>query len=801
MCACKLDWSEQLIVLRHLREGKLPAERIFLGADSLPRQLMSRLNPSDTRILAAETEQLTEPFVRVEGTSERYRFFPAAEELPLSGLWHDPVPFSDAGKQDTFLKIRPKKAEDLAKKSAEPFPPDPSGLPMMAPKSLSLSEQQLKTAPRASMQYAADDIAVYPGNIPMDNIVDLQEKALFKSFEKLSQDAVVENLLLNAVRPGFRHGVIQQLQQPTEKQWKEQNAQKGRERAAAGAPKVKGASALTQSSGKEKAASAAGKKKVTFDLSDSRSKVLKIDDSDNSESDDAPAKLIQQLQMMQRNIQAEQKARKEVRSEPPASDEVLESNNEVSGERSVQELITRCSLKLKALKGTKGRTSAEPPPWNSVAAPEGMKRPSRLLRDIEAMEAREADLNYDYREPGTNPRNDATTLLLPQPTEESISLTCSKGLQGLRALRGRPRVRSPRSMPKAELVCLSRSLLPNCPGWEEDALASVEEAPESLLTKETENSQQPSYEIYHDTPTPPEHLIDSTPTFEELEQQFLPTTGYPHDSKRSNYPAAIPQFVSRLSSTQSSRMAVPPAAAVMYALPKESGGPPFVEAMPTDPRSGASQTTETALAKLSAEEMRNIEELVAGGFVALQRQARRVDYRHKWEEEKVRLKMIINEPIHARDPEFLERQEQLLSKWQYPSKEISPGYYIKEANLEEERLSILASKKRRSIFDLQSEKRRSFTNTTQSNSLMSISQRRGSFTMRTVQCSSFLLREFRGTATMLCEPQPLRYCALCCLRDRGSERDEGARRGSVAKATAGGGTGEGNAHKGKYLRA
>lgn len=697
-------------LIRTIRARGLPPGQAFLCADSLSRQLMSRLNPSDTRLLAGETEQLTEPFVRVEGTSERYRFFPASEELPLSGLWHDPVPFSDAGKGQTALQIGPRKSQERGKESeGRTLPPDPTGLPMTPPKPLPLSEEQVKTAPRAAMQYAKDDISVYPGGILMDTVVDIQEKALFKSFEQLPQDAVIENLLLEAVRPGFKRGVAQQLQQPTEQQWRQQKEQALAERSKARKAKPPPPGTLEPSAKVvEKAAPTAGRKKVTFDLPNSPPASGGGDSTRTF--DEQPENLLLQLHrlqyMQQLQAEAQQVSKREERLLGAGPSSSLEAAGESGEDKSVHELITRCSLKLKTLKGAKSPQSAEPPPPNSTTAPKGVTRPSRLLKDIEAVEARrlerEADEEGDFLFT-LGKKNGSSTLLLPHPTEEPISLACSKGLQGLRALRGRPRVRSPQSMPKAGLICLSRSLLPDRSNFEDNAFISEEEAAENMHAKITEKIDRPSYEIYHGTPTPLEDLDDTTPTLEELAQNFLPTTSYPHDSERSNYPVTIPAWVSRLSKAQNNKMAVPPAAAVLYAMPKDTGGPPIVESMPTDPHSGASQTTEVALAKMSAQEMRNIEELVAGGFVALQRQAHTVDYRHRWEEEKVRLKMIVNEPIHARDPQFMERQEQLLSKWKYPADEISPGYYIKEANLEEVRQSILASKKRRSIFDLQSE--------------------------------------------------------------------------------------------------
>lgn len=674
----------------------------FLGGDTLPRQLISRLNASDTRLLAGETEQLTVPYVRVEGTSERYSYFPASEELPLSGLWHDPALFSDAGKGQTALQFKPKEPPKApAQSSRISLPPDPSGLPMTPPRPLSLSEQQVRTAPRAAMQYAAEDISVYPGGIPMENVVDLQEKALFKSFEQLSQDSIVENLMLDAVRPGFKRGVIQQLQQPTNKQWREQR----RAEAIAAKNEEKPVDPAGQPKKTEGAATTSGKR-VTFDLPSS-SPQEKISEAKESESRlEQLTERLQQIRCAHQTQETQKKAIVSGVSQGPPSDAPPKGTHEFVGDTFVNELISRCSLKLRTLNGGMKVSSVEPKPRNSTVAPKEMTRPSRLLKDIEAVEVRrkQRDGNklgaHGFR---SRQHHEDATLYLPQPTEESISIRCSKGMQGLRALRGRPRIRSPPSMPKADLLCLSKSLLPASQDADAGSFISEEEAVERMHDNAPDSIDRPSYEVYHTTPTPPEDLVDATPSLEELSRNFVPTTGYPHDANNNtNYPAAIPAFVSRLSKSQDSRMSVPPAAAVLYAIPKESEACSIVEAMPTDPRSGASQITEAALANMSAKEIRNVEELVAGGFVALQRQTHKLDYRNPWEDEKLHLKMIVNEPIHSRDPLFTERQNQLLNKWKYPANEISPGYYIKEASLEDIRQAILANKKQRSIFDLQS---------------------------------------------------------------------------------------------------
>ncbi|CDJ52982.1 hypothetical protein, conserved [Eimeria brunetti] len=682
----------------------LPAVETFLGGDTLPRQLIARLNASDTRLLAGETEQLTAPFVRVEGTSEKYRFFPASEELPLSGLWHDPPLFSDAGKGQTALRFKPKEPSAAhAKSSLSSLPPDPSGLPMTPPRPISLSEEQVKTAPRAAMQYAPEDISVYPGGITMENAVDLQEKALFKSFERLSQDSIVENLMLDAVRPGFKRGVVQQLQQPTTKQWREQQRAESIKAKKAEKTPAEPNEPPTKT---EKAAASSGKK-VTFDLPSSSSP-QQIGASEGKEAESQLEQLTQRLRQIQREHHANETHRKESASGalPSAtSDAPPTGTDEFVGDTLVNELISRCSLKLRTLNGGMKFSSVEPKPQNSTVAPKEMTRPSRLLRDIEAVEVRR-NQKKGGNKPGVNgfspgQQRDDGILYLPQPTEESISLKCSKGIQGLRALRGRPHIRSPQTMPKADLVCLSRTVVPASSDVEEESFISEEEAAENMHEKVIDLIDRPSYEIYHSTPTPPEDLVDATPSLKELARNFVPTTGYPHDANNNNYPAAVPAFVSRLSKSQDSRMSVPPAGAVLYAIPKESGACSIVEAMPTDPRSGASQITEAALANMSAKEIRNVEELVAGGFVALQRQTHKIDYKNPWEDDKLHLKMIVNEPIHARDPLFMQRQKELLDKWKYPANEISPGYYIKEANLEEVRQAILASKQQRSIFDLQ----------------------------------------------------------------------------------------------------
>ncbi|KAL8269736.1 hypothetical protein Esti_006335 [Eimeria stiedai] len=679
---------------------ELPPQQAFLGGDSLPLQRFSRLNPSETRIFAGETEQLTEPFVRVEGTSEKYRFYPASEELPLSGLWHTPVGFSDAGKGQTALKFREKKEKKKEEAEATPLASDPSGLPMARPKALSLPQGRVEAAPRACMQYAPEDIAVYPGGIPMDNVLDLQEKALFKVFEEPSKDTVVENLMLEAVRPGLKRGVAQQLQQPTEQQWMQHQEELRAERARRKKTQGKQGALKPKT---DKTASPNLPKKVTFDMSSSSTGLPKDENQFGREGDENPNRMLQQLQQLHHmqlaQLESQEASTRASEKEGRAFSTAGVSSSEVAAEKSVNDLITRCALKLNTLKGTKAPQSAEPAPPNAVTAPKAMSRPARLLKAIEVAEAHRRER---VGKPGSKqPEEGAAMLLLPQSSEQPVSSSISKSLQGLRALSERPKVRSPRSMPRAELVCLSRSLLPERPAWEEDDFITEEEAAENVHAKVKATVEQPSYEVFHGTPTPKEDLTNATPTLAELEQHFLPTTGYPHDTKRSNYPAAIPSWVSRLFKSENSKMAVPPAAAVLYAMPKEGGGGPAVEAMPTDPRSGASQTTEEALSKLSQQDIRNIEELVAGGFVALQRQTHSIDYRHKWEEEEVRLKMIFNEPVHAKEPYFLDRQNLLLSKWAYPAEQISPGYYVKEANLEEERQAILASKKKRSIFDLQ----------------------------------------------------------------------------------------------------
>ncbi|KAL8432167.1 hypothetical protein ACSSS7_004779 [Eimeria intestinalis] len=615
---------------------ELPAQQAFLGGNSLPLQRFSRLNPSDARLLAGETEQLSEPFVRVEGTSEKYRFYPASEELPLSGLWHTPVGFSDAGKGQTALRFREKKGDEnrTEEGKARPLAPDPSGLPMTPPKPLSLPQSRVEAAPRACMQYAPEEIAVYPGGIPMDNVLDLQEKALFNVFEEPSKDTLVENLMLEAVRPGLKRGVAQQLQQPTEQQWMQEQEELREEKARR---KKTGGKKGVPSPKTQKATSSGLPKKVTFDVPSSSSRLAKGEEQLGREGDENPNRMLQQLQQLHHmqlaQLESQEESTRASEKEGPAGAAGVPSS-EVAAEKSVNDLITRCALKLNTLKGaTRGPQSAEPAPPNSVTASKSMSRPARLLKAIEAAEARRQ--GREGKPLSKQADEGAATLLLPQSSEEPVSTSISKSLQGLRALRERPRVRSPRSMPRAELVCLSRSLLPERPVWEEDEFISEEEAAENVHAKVKATVEQPSYEVYHGTPTPKEDLTDATPTLAELEQHFLPTTGYPHDTKRSNYPAAIPSWVSRLSKSENSKMAVPPAAAVLYALPKEGAGGPAVEAMPTDPRSGASQTTEEALSKLSQQDIRNIEELVAGGFAALQRQAHSIDYRHKWEEEEV----------------------------------------------------------------------------------------------------------------------------------------------------------------------
>ncbi|KAL8444367.1 hypothetical protein Emed_006264 [Eimeria media] len=634
---------------------ELPPQQAFLGGDSLPLQRFSRLNPSDARLFAGETEQLNEPFVRVEGTSEKYRFYPASEELPLSGLWHTPVQFSDAGKGQTALRFREKKREEEERggnTEARALTPDPTGLPMTRPKPLSLPQRRVEAAPRACMQYAPEDIAVYPGGIPMDNVLDLQEKALFKVFEEPSKDTVVENLMLEAVRPGLKRGVTQQLQQPTEQQWMHQQEELRAEKAKRDKPQGKQGVSTPKT---QKTGSSSMPKKVTFDLSSSSasfsSGLVKEEDQFGREGDENPNRMLQQLQqlhyMQLAQLESQEEAHKASEWEGPAAAAAAAAG--VTAEKSVNDLITRCALKLNTLKGTTRPQSAEPAPPNSVTAAKTMSRPARLLKAIEAAEARrQGRQGREGRQAlGKRQEEDAATLLLPQSSEQPVSTSISKSLQGLRALRERPKVRSPRSMPRAELVCLSRSLLPERPAWEEDEFISEEEAAENVHAKVKATVEQPSYEVFHGTPTPKEDLTNATPSIAELEQHFLPTTGYPHDDKRSNYPAAIPSWVSRLSKSENSKMAVPPAAAVLYALPKEGGGAPAVEAMPTDPRSGASQTTEEALSKLSQQDIRNIEELVAGGFAALQRQAHSIDYRHKWEEEepeKIKKPEVFKEP-------------------------------------------------------------------------------------------------------------------------------------------------------------
>ncbi|CDJ32103.1 uncharacterized protein EMH_0042130 [Eimeria mitis] len=642
-----------------------PVAETFLGGDTLPRQLISRLNASDVRLLAGETEQLTAPFVRVEGTSEKYRFFPASEELPLSGLWHDPPLFSDAGKGQTALKFKPKEPLGTTNSNTRSLPPDPSGLPMVPPRPISLSEQQVKTAPRAAMQYTPEDITVYPGGIPVENVVDIQEKALFKSFEQLSQDSVVENLMLEAVRPGFKRGAIQQLQQPTDMQWREQQHwEKTRAKKAEGEAVVP-AEPPTKT---ERAAQTSGKK-VTFDLPSSSSP-QQMSSSGTNYAEGELEQLTERLHQIQHANQShETQKRADVSGVVPgsASDGLLKGTHESTGDTFVNELISRCSLKLRTLSGDTKFSSVEPKPRNSTVAPKEITRPSRLLKDIEAVEIRRNQRGGS--KPGVEGNRSGqhkagSTLYLPQPTEEPISLKCSKDV-------------------------------------DEESFVSEEEAVEHIHDTVIDPMDKPSYEVYHSTPTPPEDLVDATPTLDELTRNFLPTTGYPHDANNNDYPAAVPAFVSRLSKSRDSRMSVPPAAAVLHAIPKESDACSIVQAMPTDPRSGASQITEVALANMSGKEIRNVEELVAGGFVALQRQTHKLDYRNPWEDDKLHLKMIVNEPIHARDPLFAERQNELLNKWKYPANEISPGYYIKEANLEDVRQAILANKQKRSIFDLQ----------------------------------------------------------------------------------------------------
>ncbi|CDI85728.1 hypothetical protein EPH_0060570 [Eimeria praecox] len=517
----------------------------------------------------------------------------------------------------------------------------------------------------------------------MENVVDIQEKALFKSFEQLSQDSVVENLMLDAVRPGFKRGAIQQLQQPTNQQWRKQREA---EKAKAMKAEEKPLGPADTPSKTERMA-ATGGKKVTFDLPSSPSQ-QQVSSSGTKETEDQLKQLTERLQQIQREHDSHDTQKRASASGAlpcSASDASSKGTHESAGDSFVNELISRCSLKLRTLNGGVKFSSVEPKPQNSAVAPKEMSRPSRLLKDIEAAEARRNQRDGNKPgEGGSRPQHpEDPTLYLPQPTEEPIALTCSKGMQGLRALRGRPHIRAPQSMPNADLVCLSRSLLPTSSDVVEDSFISEEEASECIHEKIIETVDKPSYEVYHSTPTPPEDLVDATPSLEELSRNFLPTTGYPHDANNNSYPAAIPAFVSRLSKSQDSRMSVPPAAAVLYAIPKESEACSIVEAMPTDPRSGASQITEAALASMSAKEIRNVEELVAGGFVALQRQTHKLDYKNPWEDEKLHLKMIVNEPIHARDPQFTERQNELLRKWKYPANEISPGYYIKEAKLED----------------------------------------------------------------------------------------------------------------------
>ncbi|OEH75574.1 hypothetical protein cyc_03581 [Cyclospora cayetanensis] len=601
-----------------IAERDTPVGETFVGANSLPRQLISRVNPSDTRLLAGETEQMTDPFVRVEGTSERYSFFPASEELPLSGLWHDPVAFNDAGKGQTALKIKPKKASVPARAPPEnvetALQQDPSGLPMTAPRKLQLSEHQIKAAPRAAMQYAAEDITVYPGGISVESVVDLQEKALFKTFEQLSQDALVENLLLEA-------------------------AARVEAKQAKGIPPKAPVEPSPKKEGSPQQPSAI-RKKVTFDFSDAEQSKSKPGDHAAAEDDDAETlhRQLQRLQYLDQREKEQQAAQEHGKSEKDLDAASLPPPAAASEEeKSVQELITRCSLKLKTFTANKGPPSVEPAPRNSAVAPKGMKRPSRLLAAIEATNVRQKlaktdALEDELSQPGQE--KNAATLLLPQATEAPVALTFSTGLQGLRSLRGRAPIPPRRSMPKAELVCVSRTLLPPQPEVGIDDFISEEEAAENAHIRIDEKVERPSYEAFHGTPTPLQDLVNTTPSLEELGQHFLPTTGYPHDVKSGNYPATIPAWVSRLSQTQTSRMAVPPAIAALHALPEESEGAPIVESMPTDPRSGTPQTTETPLADLSTLEMRNIEELVAGGFKALKRQAHKVDYRHRWEEEK-----------------------------------------------------------------------------------------------------------------------------------------------------------------------
>ena len=196
------------------------------------------------------------------------------------------------------------------------------------------------------MQYAAEDISVYPGGIPMENVVDLQEKALFKSFEQLSQDSIVENLMLDAVRPGFKRGVIQQLQQPTNKQWREQR----RAEAIAAKNEEKPVDPAGQPKKTEGAATTSGKR-VTFDLPSS-SPQEKISEAKESESRlEQLTERLQQIRCAHQTQETQKKAIVSGVSQGPPSDAPPKGTHEFVGDTFVNELISRCSLKLRTLNG------------------------------------------------------------------------------------------------------------------------------------------------------------------------------------------------------------------------------------------------------------------------------------------------------------------------------------------------------------------------------------------------------------------------------------------------------------------
>lgn len=727
-----------------------------LLVDTLPFQIIQNpggpsggeggaFGESLTTDAAGERALAVDSVFTIEGTGEKFSVAASSELLPLSGSHHAPLAFSDKSRNETFLSFEKNSPTDTRA-------PDGEGRAASSLARLELTPQLVQKAPRACMEYGQDRIAVFPGGVAKKEVVDFEEQALYEWMRPLSREAEVEASILECVLPPFRHQQRSQQLSRRESRLFENRLPSKQEPLPqqGGAPAAQPAQPPPPSAIAAPAGSNAGLlarrrfgpgRRVSFADPPSRSGAGKALGA---------AKPLQSLQ----NLTPRKKDASTASAATLASAvSVLPSGG--LREEQTQRRIARLKVNLRLKEDPEPREPEEEAPPFSLQAPPGVPRSARLLSSREAAEKRQrrrqalaasgGDCNWsqssaggDSTSSGEEGESSLPVLLLPPPQERAAALSSRAALSALRKRRrgagGSAAVEGVERFASYEGPWKLREAASEAAatgGEEEGGLVpdaclggavsdGVSETRPKWVVPPLGRAARTrrSYELPGDAPTAVEDLAGAGGStrnlLEELAaapERFLPYSTFPHESRTSSNRALLAASrVSRMADEAESAATVPPSADAALLLAKSKDLAAAAAVHGGEESRGETARGPFASYSLAAASqtlpLREVEELVDGGFKTLRQQMTNEKGFHgsSWQREEVRLKMVVAEPLGGEGPAAQKQQalqEALLKKWLYPEADISPGYYIREEDVEAQKRKLLSAKQNKSVFELQ----------------------------------------------------------------------------------------------------